>query len=239
VPALATLPRPLLIAAEGTDGSGKSGALERLARWLERRGRPVSVVAWSASPLVRAAATSQRSRIALTPTVAALLAAADDVMAAERMIRPRLVGDRVVLVDRYAWTAVARDIARGLDPGWAGALRRPLPAPDLVILFRSDRAAVVARALADRPASTATAAVTDAFGGFVDRLLAAYDGLLASSAGGAASPWPVPVTVIEGPVNADQADRHSRTIVRPLLDGAHLQPGLIRADVAPAVLAPA
>jgi thymidylate kinase len=215
----------LLIAAEGTDASGKSAALERLARWLERKGRRVSVVASSPSPLVRAAAASTRSRLALTPTVAALLAAADEVGAAQRGIRPRLIDDRVVLVDRYAWTAVARDVARGLDPDWAGALRRPLPAPDLVILFRSDRVGVVARALSDRPPSVGSAVVADAFGGFVDRLIEAYEGLVDASGEVTASPWPVAVSTIEAPIDPDEADRRIRALVRPLLEGIRLEPG--------------
>jgi len=58
----ADLPRPLIIAAEGPDGSGKTAALEGLARWLKRKGRRVSQVPWTASPLVRTAAASSGDR---------------------------------------------------------------------------------------------------------------------------------------------------------------------------------
>ena len=120
-----------MIAAEGLDGSGKSAGLDALGRWLERKGRRVHLVTWEPSRLVARAARAPRGRQSLTPTVAALLAASE---AADRMTaeirRPLARGD-VVLADRYAWTAVAREIARGLDPVWAAALYRFTPRPDL------------------------------------------------------------------------------------------------------------
>ena len=51
--------------------------------------------------------------------------------------RPLARGD-VVLADRYAWTAVAREIARGLDPIWAAALYRFTPRPDLILFHRQE-----------------------------------------------------------------------------------------------------
>ena len=68
--------------------------------------------------------------------------------------RPLARGD-VVLADRYAWTAVAREIARGLEPDWVAALYRFMPRPDLVIFHRQEPAAAHARALATRPTRSA------------------------------------------------------------------------------------
>jgi thymidylate kinase len=223
----ATRPRPLLIAAEGPDGSGKTAGLERLARWLERRDRRVSVVPWVASPRVRAAASSPRTRVALTPRVASLLGAADDAARAMVEVRPRLTAGRVVLLDRYAWTAVARETARGLDPAWAGALHAPLPAPDLVLLFRQDPGVVLARALAGRPPSADADPIATAFGAFLERLVDAYDGLVAASGTARATPWPVPVLVVDARLGPELTERLVREAVRPLLDGDGLPPGAL------------
>lgn len=216
----ATPARGLLIAAEGLDGSGKSAGLGALARWLERKGRRTHEVTWERSRLVARAAAAPRGRQVLTPRVAALLAAAE---AADRIaadVRARLDRGDVVLADRYAWTGVAREVARGLDPAWAAALYAFAPAPDLVIFHRQEPAIAMARALATRPASVAAESVAAAYGEFLDRLMAAYDGLLSGAAPG---PWPVRMLVLDPRAGADAATAATRDAVRPLL-----HPGLTR-----------
>jgi dTMP kinase len=204
----------LLIAAEGLDGSGKSAGLDALGRWLERKGRRVHVVTWEPSRLVARASGAPRGRQILTPRVAALLAAAE---AADRIAhevrRPVERGD-VVLADRYAWTAVAREVARGLDPAWAAALYRFAPAPDLVVFHRQDAAAALSRALATRPTRAGMEAIAAAYGTFLDRLMAAYEVLVGDAAAG---PWPVSTLVLDPrAAPGDRADA-IREGVRPLL----------------------
>jgi thymidylate kinase len=218
----------LLIAAEGPDGAGKSAALDRLGRWLERKGRRVSVVEWAPSGLVRAAAARPGTRRAFTPRVSALLAAADDLRQAEREIRPALRRDSIVLVDRYAWTSVVREAGRGLGLAWSGSLRTPLPTPDLVLLFRQAPDVVVERALAARRPSALTTAVSDRFAAFARQVTAAYDRLVESAAEPSARPWPVAVAVIEPGLDPDVVDALVRAAVRPLLSGSHHAIGRLR-----------
>jgi dTMP kinase len=193
-------PRGLLIAAEGLDGSGKSATLEGLARWLERRGRPVVTIAWRPSELVARAVLNPRSRPALTPRVAALLAAADAQARIAARIERRLAAGTTVLADRYAWTAIAREVARGLEPDWSANLHAVLPAPDLVVYHRSHPGSAVEQALAGRPASVRSAAVGAAYGEFVGRLLLAYETLVADAAQPAGTdqsrPWPTRLLVL-------------------------------------------
>ena len=214
-PTRADRPRGLLIAAEGLDGSGKSAGLDALGRWLERKGRRVHVVTWEPSRLVARATGAPRGRQILTPRVAALLAAAE---AAERIAkevrRPLARGD-VVLADRYAWTAVAREIARGLDPAWAAAIYRFAPAPDLVVFHRQDPAAALARALATRPTRAGMEAIAAAYGTFLERLLAAFESLVADAAAG---PWPVRTLVLDPRAATDARADSIRDGVRPLLE---------------------
>jgi dTMP kinase len=164
-------PPSLLVAAEGLDGSGKSLQLDLLARWLERKGRAVTVEPWAPSQLVDRAAGSPRLRAALTPRVAALLTAADAARRLEVEVRRPLAAGSIVLADRYAWTAVAREIARGLEPEWVAPLYGFAPRPDLVLFFRQEPEAAVARSLARRESSVRAAAISLAFEGFLARML--------------------------------------------------------------------
>jgi len=206
----------LLIAAEGLDGSGKSAGLDALGRWLERKGRRVHLVTWEPARLVARASAAPRGRQILTPRVAALLAAAE---AADRIAwdvrRPLARGD-VVLADRYAWTAVARDVARGLEPAWVAALYRFAPAPDLVIFHRQEPVGALARALATRPTPVGAEAVAAAYSAFLERLMAAYDVLLGDPSAG---PWPVRTLVLDPRTAGDIRVEAIRDAVRPFLDG--------------------
>jgi thymidylate kinase len=212
-------PTGLLIAAEGLDGSGKSAGLDSLGRWLERKGRRVHLVRWEPSRLVARAAIAPRGRQVLTPRVAALLAASE---AADRVAgevrRPLARGD-VVLADRYAWTAVAREVARGLEPEWVAALYRFMPRPDLVIFHPQEPATALARALATRPTPVGAEAIAAAYAAFLERLLATYERLLADPDAG---PWPVPSLTLDPRAAPALRVDVIRERVRPLLAGGRL-----------------
>jgi dTMP kinase len=213
--------RPLLIAAEGLDGAGKSAQLELLARWLERKGRSVAVERWEPSHLVEAAAANPRLRASLTTRVAALLAAAEAAKRVELEVRRPLSAGSVVLADRYAWTAIAREIARGLDASWVANLYRFAPAPDLVLYFEQSVDAALGVALGRHEASAGAAAISSAFGPFLARMVDAYDWLIAdaaSTANHAAGPWRVHVVRIIAGAPTEQVVAGIRAAARPLLD---------------------
>lgn len=214
------LRRGLLIVAEGLDGSGKSATVEGIARWLERRGRKVRIVAWEPSELVTQAAADPRSRTALTARVAALLAAADAQHRIGAPVARRLERGEVVLADRYGWTAIAREVARGLELDWAVNLHQSLPAPDLILYHRGDAGSAIERALATRPPSVRSAAVGAAYGSFVERVLATFETLAERSRRGAGTPWSSPVVDLD--VHADPATnaRLARDAVRALVEPA-------------------
>lgn len=218
-PALVPEPSPrrgLLIVAEGLDGSGKSATLDSLARWLERRGTKVRTIAWEPSELVGRAAADPRSRTSLTPRVAALLAAADAQRRIGVRVARRLDHGDVVLADRYAWTAIAREVARGLELDWSINLHRTLPAPDLVLFHRAAAGAAVERALATRPASVRSAAVGAAYGSFVDRLLSAFEALIERSRQGSGTPWPTRVVALDLLADPDSNAQIARDAIRAL-----------------------
>ncbi len=51
-------------------------------------------------------------------------------------IIPPLKAGMIVLADRYAYTAFARDVARGVDPRWVRSMYAFAVKPDLALYFR-------------------------------------------------------------------------------------------------------
>jgi thymidylate kinase len=178
----------LLVAIEGLDAAGTADGVELVGRWLERKGWRVRFHASEPSPLVRDAARSPKARRALTPTVAALLAAADATRRT-RAIAAGLGADAALVVDRYAWTAVARDAARGVPLVWAARLYAACPAPDLVVLVDHPPAEAVDVALEVRGPGRVDAVAAGAFASFLGRVAAAYDELAGATDSGHGVPW--------------------------------------------------
>lgn len=125
-----------LFVVEGIDGSGKTTQLSLLAKWLAGAGYPVFATEWNSSSLVKAATRTGKKKNALTPTTSSLLHATDFADRLMYKILPPLKGGMVVLADRYAYTAFARDVARGVDRQWVRDLYAFAVRPDLALYFR-------------------------------------------------------------------------------------------------------
>ena len=125
-----------LIVVEGIDGSGKTTQLGLLAKWLASAGRPVIVTEWNSSTLVKAATKAGKKKNLLTPTTFSLLHATDFADRLLYKIIPPLKAGMIVLADRYAYTAFARDVARGVDRQWVRDLYGFAVKPDLALYFR-------------------------------------------------------------------------------------------------------
>jgi dTMP kinase len=139
-----------LFAVEGIDGSGKSTQAALLAKWLSARGHSVFVTEWNSSLLVKAATKRGKKKNVLTPTTFSLLHATDFADRLMYKIVPPLKAGMIVLADRYAYTAFARDVARGVDPGWVRALYGFAVKPDLALYFRVPLEVSLDRLLARR-----------------------------------------------------------------------------------------
>ena len=98
-----------LFVVEGIDGSGKTTQLALLAKWLSAAGHPVFVTEWNSSALVKAATKTGKKKNALTPMTFSLLHATDFADRLLYNIIPPLKAGMIVLADRYAYTAFARD----------------------------------------------------------------------------------------------------------------------------------
>jgi dTMP kinase len=125
-----------LFVVEGIDGSGKTTQLELLAKWLKAAGHPVFMTEWNSSALVKAATKTGKKKNSLTPMTFSLLHATDFADRLLYNVIPPLKAGMIVLADRYAYTAFARDAARGVDRQWVRELYSFAVRPDLAVYFR-------------------------------------------------------------------------------------------------------
>jgi dTMP kinase len=122
----------LLIVIEGTDGSGKSTQLELLKKSIQAKSYGVMVSEWKTSRLIAGVIDDAKDRNLLNATTYSLLYAADFADRLENQIIPALKSGFIVLLDRYYYTALARDVVRGQDIEWVKNLYDYAPEPDLV-----------------------------------------------------------------------------------------------------------
>ncbi len=122
----------LLVVIEGTDGSGKSTQLELLKRYMQDMSYGVMVSEWKTSRLIAKVIDEAKERNLLNASTYSLLYAADFADRLENQIIPALKAGFIVLLDRYYYTALARDVVRGQDIEWVKNLYEFAPEPDLV-----------------------------------------------------------------------------------------------------------
>lgn len=139
-----------LVIVEGIDGSGKSTQIRLLHRWLESQGYSAYFTEWNSADLVRRATKKGKKKRLLTPTTFSLLHATDFAHRLVSNILPPLKAGMIVLADRYAYTAFARDVARGVDRNWVRDLYSFAVRPNLAVYFRVPIAVSLDRLLARR-----------------------------------------------------------------------------------------
>ena len=127
--------RGLLVAFEGPDGSGKTTQRKLFKTWLTAEGYDVVTTKWNSSDLIKPIIKSRKSVRALSPEEFSLLHGADFRHRVEQTILPALWDGKLVIADRFLFTGLARDVARGLDLDWVLKLYEPLVWPDLVFYF--------------------------------------------------------------------------------------------------------
>ncbi len=127
-----------LICVEGIDGSGKSTQLSLLRDWLKDIGKDVIFTEWNSSELISQTTKLAKKKNMLSPRTFSLLHAVDFADRLKQVIAPALKAGFIVLADRYAYTAFARDVARGVDPHWVREVYDFAIKPDLAVYFDID-----------------------------------------------------------------------------------------------------
>jgi dTMP kinase len=141
-----------LIIVEGIDGSGKSTQIALLSQWLRSQSIAVAFSEWNSSPLLHATMRRGKKKKMFSPTTFSLLHATDFADRMERYILPLLKAGAVVCADRYAYTAFARDVARGVDHQWVRRLYSFALRPNLSFYFRVPSEVALGRILGGREA---------------------------------------------------------------------------------------
>ncbi len=179
-----------LIVVEGIDGSGKSTQISLLAQWLRSQGVAVAFSEWNSSPLVRETTRRGKKKEMFTPTTFSLIHATDFADRLERYIIPLLKAGAVVCADRFAYTAFARDVVRGVGRRWVRNLYRFAIRPNLSFYFRVPLDIALGRILGGRDAIKYYEAgmdlglsrnVEESFRLFQGRILEEYEAMIAEA----------------------------------------------------------
>lgn len=129
----------LLIVIEGIDGTGKSTQARRLGEWFASKGREVVL---SREPTdgpwgkkLRESAASGR----LSPEDELEYFLKDRRQHVDEKIAPALAAGKVVILDRYYFSTMAYQGARGFDPAEIRRLNEEFaPLPDLLLILDLD-----------------------------------------------------------------------------------------------------
>lgn len=207
-----------LIVVEGIDGSGKSTQIDLLFKWLQTQRRAVYFSEWNSSMLVKSTTKRAKKRKLFTPTTFSLLQCTDFADRWENRILPMLKAGVIVLADRYAFTAFARDVARGVDPEWVRNLYDFAMQPDISLYFRIPLGVAVERITTARSKIKYYEAGMDlnlsesrveSFRLFQKRILNEYDNMIDE----------FNLTAIDGNLTVQKQQRFVRGIVQRELEG--------------------
>ncbi|MDD5369650.1 MAG: dTMP kinase [Anaerolineaceae bacterium] len=207
-----------LIVVEGIDGSGKSTQIDLLYKWLQARGKSVYFSEWNSSDLVKSTTKTAKKEKMFTPTTFSLLQATDFAARWENRILPMLKAGVIVLADRYAFTAFARDVARGVDPTWVRNLYSFAPRPDIILYFRVPLDTAVERITSSRASIKYYEAGMDlglsdnritSFRLFQQRIIDEYDGMVDEFG----------LTVVDGAAPVKEQQKEVRKITTRVLRG--------------------
>jgi dTMP kinase len=128
-----------LIAIEGIDKSGKTTLARLLARKLSSKGLNVLVTYEPWHPRITEVINETTSQ-GVDGEVEALLFAADRLLHVRKLILPALESGEWVITDRYVYSSIAYQTARGADRKWIEEVNRYAIQPDLTILLDIDPA---------------------------------------------------------------------------------------------------
>jgi dTMP kinase len=205
-----------LFIVEGIDGSGKSTQIELLYKWLLALGYNVFFSEWNSSPLVKSTTRFGKRKRMFTPTTFSLIHATDFADRLENFIVPLLKAGVIVLADRYAYTAFARDVARGVSPRWVRHLYDFAVQPDIAFYFRIPLEVSMSRVLSQRvrikyyEAGMDIGLAEDAwesFKRFQERIVQEYEAMVEE----------FNLTVLDGSLPIEEQQREMRRITQAVL----------------------
>lgn len=207
-----------LIVVEGIDGSGKSTQIDLLYKWLLSAGYSVYFSEWNSSALVKSTTKAAKKAQTFTPTTFSILHCTDFADRWENSIYPLLKAGVIVLADRYAFTAFARDVARGVDPEWVRSMYSFAIQPDAALYFRVPLDVAVERITSARASLKFYEAgmdlslsenINESFALFQGRILSEYDKMVDEFG----------LTMIDGTKPVKEQQKKVRSLIKKVLTG--------------------
>lgn len=140
-----------LITFCGLDGSGKTTLIRKLTEYLSEKNEPIFL---TKQPTEQIRTSGIFRSFMDTPDAAehfeyrslSLMAAADRIEHANRIILPELEAGKTVISDRYFYSCLANLIARGYgEDAWIYEIAESIPMPDLAIFADVDADTAIAR----------------------------------------------------------------------------------------------
>jgi dTMP kinase len=126
----------IFICLEGLDGCGKSTQAEILANWLKSLDKDVILTAEpTKGPIGRFLRKIIQGRVEVAPLAEAMLFAADRCDHLEKLVKPALARGKVVVCERYIYSSLAYQGARGVPEQTIRKLNEQFLRPHLVILL--------------------------------------------------------------------------------------------------------
>lgn len=131
---------------DGLDGCGKSTHIKLLAKWLRSFGHKVVVTDEPTDGSIgRIIKRVLKGGPKLPVTTEALLFAADRLQHIAGVIEPALKAGKVVLSERYTYSSLAYQSARGAPMDWVVSINRRVIKPDLAVLIDVPAEAALSR----------------------------------------------------------------------------------------------
>lgn len=124
-----------LIVFEGIKRAGKSTAIRMLQERLAAAGRTVVATEWNSVPEIHTLIQRKKQEMSFTPLTWCLLHVADFALRYEEVIVPALKAGAFVIADRYVYTALTRDVFRGVPEAYVEDCYRFAVQPDLTFYF--------------------------------------------------------------------------------------------------------
>jgi dTMP kinase len=193
---------------------------------------------WNSSELVKSTTRLAKNEKLFTPTTFSLLQCTDFADRWENLILPMLKAGVIVLADRFAFTAFARDVARGVDPQWVRNLYSFALQPDVAIYFRVPLDVAVDRITSSRAKIKYYEAGMDlglsdnrttSFRLFQQRIIDEYEKMVDEFG----------FTVVDGTLPIQTEQKKVRQIIRKAMQGWDILPNMEKATHRPVRRRPA
>ncbi|MEW9699663.1 dTMP kinase [Paenibacillus sp. SI8] len=134
-----------LLVYEGISGSGKSGGIHKLERYMSTSGISPIMVEWNSNPLIRKITQQLHKFGLLTSVIYSLLQWLSFFIDYWKVISPALDEGQIVIADRYVYTALTRDSVNGAGTMMGRMFGRFVRQPDLVLFYDTPPAVCLER----------------------------------------------------------------------------------------------